>query len=310
MVLMPLLAALLTTSPPTGEASVAELITGTKGVQLRRGGGGATIAATAGAKLGSQDVVIVPANGFAVLHLLGNGHVVRLDDDLELRVGSLAMLKAKAKGQTLEDQLNRLLTRGERESKDRLLGWHVSLEGARSAAPREEQRASSAESVVKKLDTARPAPPSAPSPPPPSPKEGERASARAENKAKSLVDDDEGGPALERTRAPAPPAMPSFGPGGGPAPMQGQAEERLALDPTAGSGLRACLQAHVQQLGIGTASMYEGTFTVRARLFDGEVQLRLPDHSPAPACALAVFQRAEVRSRLTETWKTYLVNAR
>lgn len=307
MVLLPFVALLLAAPPPAPKASdptaekkpLATVVTGTKDVKVRRDGKGAHQDARAGQELGANDEVVVPADGFAILHLLDNGYAVRLDDALTLRVGDLAMLKAKPKEESLESQLNRLLTPSERASKDRLLGWHVGLaaanvrssEGKQKAAELQPQKQNAAAGGGTKTG-AGPAPPK-----PPAPLGG--LDAKGPHPASPP-------PPGAATPAPPPPVEQKPAQRQRDESTEGDADDVAQRTPPPETRLRTCLIDHAKALGLDDAP-FRGEFTLRARRVGDELQLSLANQMPVPACAIEAFAANPRWAGLPEQWKAIKV---
>ncbi|HUU01686.1 MAG TPA: hypothetical protein VM425_09615 [Myxococcota bacterium] len=75
------------------------------------------------------DEIEAPADGFVVLRLT-NGYLVRVDSGVALRVGDIVLLSAPRASQGLAAQLDRLLSKEERQQGERIAGWHARLTGA------------------------------------------------------------------------------------------------------------------------------------------------------------------------------------
>ena len=78
--------------------------------------------------LTEQDIVHTGDDGVAVL-LLRNDRVVRLDEEIDLRVGEIRELGAGAASQSVDEQLAALVPSGERNAlgfdHERIAGWHA-----------------------------------------------------------------------------------------------------------------------------------------------------------------------------------------
>ncbi|MFT3706525.1 MAG: hypothetical protein QM817_02545 [Archangium sp.] len=229
-----------------------------------------------GMQLAGTDTLTVAPGAWVVVHLLGNGHVVRLDDDLVLRVDQLAALKAPKQTQTLQQQLDRLVTLKEQDSAaTRLIGWNAGQSGAnvpqstgptktkdtgaddeggggnfKANAPKDMPKSSKAPESVQ---IGKP-PPGASTPPPPPPKPGNV------NNAPSPVP------------APPPPSKP---------------DPAVAL--VADATLQACVTKSVESLGADVLASFGDQLVLRVKLRDGAAVVQLPRGLPTPACATSWF---------------------
>ena len=125
------------TLAPAGEP-VAYVLGSRGAVQVKRGGTSSPV--TSGAPLFVSDVVQVPPGGLLLLKVERNEQVVRLDEDLELAVSELAALNAPQATKGLSQQLEALLTPGERKElgAERLAGFVVRPLAANVAAAQPE----------------------------------------------------------------------------------------------------------------------------------------------------------------------------
>jgi hypothetical protein len=82
----------------------------------------------------ASDKIVVPAGEFVVVHLVRNNHLVRLDDDVTLRVADIVLLRAPAATESLSAQLERLVSRDEQRSAERIAGTYAG-QAAGDAAP-------------------------------------------------------------------------------------------------------------------------------------------------------------------------------
>jgi predicted transcriptional regulator len=228
----------------------------TKGFEVKRG-----------MQLGGSDTVTVGVGAWVVLNLLGNGQVVRLDDDLQLRVDQLAALKAQKQKASLEDQLNRLVTVKEQDAATRLIGWNAGQSGANvpqtvkttgGGGPEKKPRD---ESLDEGGGTQTKTAPKAPAPPP----------KPTETKEKE-----------ETKKTPPPPPPGNTAP---MAPMPQPDPMPLAAD----AALEACVVKSVQALGPEVLASLGESIVVRVKLRDGTTVVQLPNGLPTPACAVSWF---------------------
>lgn len=83
-----------------------------------------SFAAGDGLPLTETDVLHVPAAAFVLVQVNANTRVARIDDDVDLPIKDLAVLHASPLSQSLEEQLEGLLTSSEKTKlKERLTGW-------------------------------------------------------------------------------------------------------------------------------------------------------------------------------------------
>lgn len=261
-------------------------------VQVDPGGGQQRFKALGGMVLQKSDVVLVGPGAWVALVILGNEHVVRLDDDLSLKVADLALLNAPKQTQSAVQQLDTLLTKQERQRTERLIGWHASQTAANTqpvkAAPREERtklKLKATDSMKRdddmlegeveekeRVTPAPPPPPPAPPPPPPNkvpaPGGGSKAPKFDPRPSKESV-----------AQKPAPPPAPAEPP----------------VDPE----LQACIEGAVIGWGAEVKAKLGKRVLVSARQRDGEVVVRLPLGLPAPSCAAAYFKKRGVSASWT-----------
>lgn len=321
MVLLPALLVLLAAAPPKPVAARTPPASATPAAQVLQGDGkvvgqvgSATFGLQAGTLLDAADVVQVPPGAWVALVLLQNGHAVRLDDDLSMAIKDLALFDAPAKGEPLEAQLNRLLTRAERTSPDRLIGFHAGQAGANTVGPQaaeEEQRqapsAKAAPGPSKRMREERALPP-----PPPAAAQSLAASPElAESRARGGSAGPMGGGGVSRKAAmmDAEPVVPE-------ADKEAKAEEPRGV-PTASplafaadKTLQQCLAKAVQALGPKAAAAQWTAVLVKARLVGDGVQLRLPGALPPPPCAVQWFSAKQRKAQLDATWRSLEVTVR
>lgn len=129
-------------------------LTGGSGARVRAGG--AEFPAQPNLPLTPEDEISTPPGEFLVL-TLKNGYLVRIDEDLSLRVRDLVLLNAPPARESLAAQLDRLVTREERAQAERIAG----SQARRSAA--EAVPAQSSAPAKKSSHSAAPPPPPKPS---------------------------------------------------------------------------------------------------------------------------------------------------
>lgn len=170
-----LVCALLAATPPVQRTPpvkdpVARVVA-LKGAVTAKTAGNAPIVVSVGTYFDADDTLEVGAGAWAAV-VLRNEHVVRLDDDVQLKLSEVALFNAAKASVDLQAQLNRLLQPDERKNAnaERLIGWHAGLVAA-NTAKKEEEQAQDAPS--------RPAAPRPPAEPPASPPPPPRAQAPA-----------------------------------------------------------------------------------------------------------------------------------
>jgi hypothetical protein len=112
---------------PTGELAAEVHMRIGAGAILRAGG--RTYPATPGTALLRNDELVVPAGQLLVVRL-NNGYLVRLDDDVSLRVSQIVLIDAPRTPESIGSQLDRLLTKEEQGRAERIAGVHARMGGA------------------------------------------------------------------------------------------------------------------------------------------------------------------------------------
>lgn len=233
--------------------------------------------ASPGTRLGATDTIAVGARAWVVLGLV-NGHAVRLDDDLTLRVDQLALLKAPPPSTSLKQQFDKLVTEKEQDSAGRLIGWNASQTAANVPSSVEGASKTGGDGSEKKnqkeLETvAKPAPRST-APPTPTPTPAE--TARPD-------------PVSSAPTPPAPPKPGSIGSSG------------LAADAT----LTSCIVSTIEPLGADVKKLLGGKVVVRAKVrAEGTLVVQLPLGVNTPACAASWFSGKNLTAQWTEVTVT------
>ena len=275
---------------PTGPVKdpAAQVLLKENAVTIDPGGGQKAFQALGGMLLQKSDLVVVGPGAWVVLVILGNEHVVRLDDDLALKVSELALLNAPKQTQSPVQQLDTLLTRQERQRTERLIGWHASQAAANTqpvkAAPRDEPEGGSGKLKAKGITESQKR------------ADDDMLEGEAEEKEKVKV-----------APPPAPPPPPNTLPArGGGSPNAPKPDPRPVKDsvlrksmppdapPPVDAELQTCVEAAVIGWGAEVKAKLGKSVLVSARQRDGEVVVRLPLGLPAPACAVAYFTRRGV----------------
>jgi hypothetical protein len=237
-----------------------------------------TFPAKVGYVLGAGDTLELEANAWVTLALATNDHVVRLDDELTLKIEGLAMLKATKQTRSYKEQLDAVVTPKEQEGALRLAGWHASQMAANLP-----QGADEKESKKKPVAAPSkvPSPAEAQSKPNPQPG-GPIGSSKEEAKRDEPRSTGEGGGGAQRSPAPAPPSAP------------------LAVAPlpafVVDAALTACVDGELSQWGPAVKRALGTSVVVKARRRDGVLQVRLGVGLATPPCVKAWVERHLVSS--------------
>ena len=260
-------------------------------VNIEPGGGQARFKALDGMLLQKSDVVVVGPGAWVALFILGNEHVVRLDDDLSLAVGDLALLNAPKQTRTVVQQLDALLTAKERSRNERLIGWHASqtaantqpvqllkVGGGSKTAKSSETRSRNSEKETDDMPAMKsspgappPKPTVAAAPPPPAP-------------------------------APPPPVAQVRPTGGGTeeAVKAKQKTEPRPIDPA----LQSCVDLSVAAWGPEVKAKLGTSLLIQLKTRDGEPVVKLPLGLPAPQCLGDYFK---TRGTISPSWTSLTV---
>lgn len=255
-----------------------------QGEVLFRSAGG-TVPATEGLSFGRADTVVAGRGAFAVLQL-ENGHLVRIDEELELPVERLALLAAPRARAGLRAQLDRLLTEEERRAgAQRIAGWEARLSagealGAGGAQKKREAASPSGAGapvppgVAPESPAAEAGEPSPAAPDSPAPHRMPEEDGRRKRQARPQPLGKEAGWAQPPVRAPVPAA---------PSQPRSLAElETIARAPE----VRRCLVAELEATGLHPAQV-----TLLLRLEGGEIRrLALDEGLSLPACARPLLE--------------------
>lgn len=261
--------------------------------QVTLGSGAVTIStgktsfpAMVGFALGAGDTLVLGRDAWVTLALATNDQVVRLDDELTLKVEALAMLKAAKQTRSYKEQLDALVTPQEREGSLRLAGWHASPMAANVP------QAGDGKAPDKKSEGPR------------------KVVAREENQTKPGGPRPTGGKESEREddavvppppkRAPkdelsmTPKTMPPP-----PPPSAQPTPPAFALDAV----LTACVDSELRALGPEVKRALGTSVAVKARRREGTVQVRFGVGLMTPACVTAWVAQHQV----TEEWQSIVV---
>jgi hypothetical protein len=277
-----------------GSAAVAEpaatLVAFRGGVRVTPAGGAAR-EAKVDDPLGAADVVSVPAGGFALLQLVKNGYVVRLDEDLELAVQEVALFNSPKTSASLKQQLDALLSKDERKGiNERMTGFYATAAAAETRAAERSRGATdvaaddvSDAKAPAKTTAAPPAPPTAGAAPAGAPA---AASQKTQREAVApLRPRSTGAPvvAAEKKKAfaadaEAPRRKASV------AQTQGAPALPAWLKP---ASVRACLVTHVKSLGVN--AVVGDSLTVYFKGRPGAWRIQLEGAVPVPQCLKDAF---------------------
>lgn len=339
MPVLPALLLVLAIAPPLPPAPRAPAASGAPAAQVvvvqgnvEARAGKASFKLARGTLLEGTDVLTVSEGAWVALLLLNNGHVVRLDDDLTIAVDKLALFKAGPVKDDAQAQLDRLLSRREKEGlgNERLIGWHQGLAAANTlaaASAKEEEsrperkRAAGSDGLglvgsgpggggrggggFGKAPPGAPPPPTAqsaplppakaaPPPPPPPPTQGGESDEAVRRPTGHGAERKKAGPQAERREPPA-----------APSPAVAKAD----LDDVAGFavdvGLKRCVAEVAGALDAPVRQALGPAVKLRFRLSDDEVQVSTGGALPLHPC-LAAWAQAH-RAQLDATWKPLLV---
>ncbi len=250
-------------------------------VNIDPGSGRAVFKAARGMLLQEADTVQVGPGAWVALAILGNQQVVRLDDDLSMKIGELALLNAPPQATSVVHQLDLVLTSKERERTERLIGWHASPTAANTPQMNQPPHGSGP----------------APKPPPPgAAMGGPSANAKSDDEERTAAAPKEAAVTGEVYRPdPAPAATEK--------PFR-RAAAKQKNSPRPRSQLQQCIEGEAASWGPEVKAKLGKRVNVEARLKDGEVLARLPLGVPAPACAVEFF---EDRGGLSTNWTNVTV---
>ncbi len=233
--------------------------------------------AMVGLPLLKNDTLTIPANATVALRLK-NGHVVRLDDELELQVKDIALFNAPEKKEDVSKQLDRLLTEEEKAAgPSRLMGWNAGQTAANVKSSAEVERSAPKAKEKSVVAAATPAPPPPPSAPAPAP-----APLEVAESSKSTV-----APAAPAASVAMPArAAPGAGAGlGGIHGSRGGGAGAPAL--TADAQLTACINDTLPEQDAAFRRSLHGHLTLRLRNSTERLRVHFTNHLPVPECAKA-----------------------
>lgn len=240
-----------------------------------------------GTPLQASDRVKVAPGAWVVLAILSNEQVVRLDDDLELKVGELALMGAPKAQRTIAEQLETLATVSERSAAERLIGWHASQAGA--SAP-------SVESTRRSRDEPKKAKASVDG------KKSDDGFVSEKEEVKQQLPSTEGGGGRATGTPPpgAPSPMPAAPPAPPPPPPAAAVVPRDVAPLMTDAKLTACVDELVAGWGPRVRKTLGKTLELSSRVNGETVLIRLPLGLPPSACVIAWVN--EHRDSVPPTW--------
>lgn len=267
---------------PAASANPAAQVVVLEGVVTAKAGG-VTVPVQPGTLLDASDQLLVPPGAWVSLLLLANEHVVRLDDDVTLRVNELALFDAPKASRSMSEQLESLLTRAERRRlHERVTGFHASLSPARAMPSTASNQKPARESLgIADMGKGGGGIGSAKSS---ATMGGARGGPQAEKKQLKSTDlalDDESA-ATPPPASPSPPPPPREPTGASPKrAMPAGPRQPLVAD----DRLKLCLHENLPD-----TLKKQGVVRLKLRQVDGELQVILPLGVPTPSCVSAWAQ--------------------
>jgi hypothetical protein len=229
--------------------------------------------------LAADDLLKVPANGFLVIELVGNGHVVRIDEDLEMRVNQLALFGAPKARVGVVAQLDALLTAEEKKGlNERMTGFYATT----AAADTQPSRSKEATSLAESAPEPRPAAP-APAGPPPAVTQAQPGAVAPSATGRS--EGESGKPPSKELK------MHDAG--------QGEAWQ----SPEGYKALRACLAKEVRELGVGKA--IGPALTIKYKSNGGTWRVVLEGALRIPPCAQDLFNKEPPPATPNGAWRAF-----
>ena len=266
---------------------------------------GAEFAAAQGVPLYRTDEITAGSRGFVLVDL-NNGYLARIDEEITLGVGDIALIDAPNTSVSAQDQLQRLMSSAEFQSLgQRVVGARAGKSGAEVVAPQTYERAPAVTERRKAMKEAPP-PPGAPAPVSPAParvplsreepaQAGLKGEAAGFKKLDAELALEDKGPGTHRgpmdtvaPRKPAPPADLQWSrvTGKTTSPLKGPMPPAFADEIR---GLSSCF-ASDQALSLAHAA---ARFQLFVRVEDGKVALvRRAGGLAAPACADRLLGRS------------------
>ncbi len=286
-------------SPAASSTPAAQVVLVHGQVVLPRGT--MPIVLTRGMLLDRTDVVRLGQEAWVALLLLNNGHVVRLDDEMSIAVETLALFKAGPVKEDAQSQLDRLLSKRERDGlgSERLIGWHQGLAAANTVAAKSSKKA--AEGARKQAVPA-----------------DDFSFEGSEPNGRTIAAAAKGGPPAHRppgapstTPAPPPAAEPPASAAPPPPPPGDLSRRDRPAAPAAqpplsvDAGLKRCVAQVAAALEAPVREALGTAVTLRFRLRDDEAQVSTGGALPLHPCLVA-WAHAH-RAQLDPTWEPLVV---
>ena len=97
-------------------------------------------AARSGMWLMADDIIKVPSGGLAVVWLKKSNYLVRIADEVEMRIDDIFLLNASPTERSMAEQIADLLTPDEQKNAERIVGWRAGMRGAETVGHKREKR--------------------------------------------------------------------------------------------------------------------------------------------------------------------------
>ncbi len=97
-------------------------------------------AARSGMWLTADDTIKVPSGGLAVVWLKKSNYLVRIADEVEMRIDDIFLLNAPPTERSMAEQIADLLTPDEQKNAERIVGWRAGMRGAETVGHKREKR--------------------------------------------------------------------------------------------------------------------------------------------------------------------------
>ena len=97
-------------------------------------------AARSGMWLMADDIIKVPSGGLAVVWLKKSNYLVRIADEVEMRIDDIFLLNASPTERSMAEQIADLLTPDEQKNAERIVGWRAGMRGAETVGHKRERR--------------------------------------------------------------------------------------------------------------------------------------------------------------------------
>ncbi|MBW2699697.1 MAG: hypothetical protein JRF33_02670 [Deltaproteobacteria bacterium] len=111
-------------------------------------------AGRSGMWLTADDTIKVPSGGLAVVWLKNSNYLVRIADEVEMRIDDIFLLNAPPTERSMAEQIADLLTPDEQKNAERIVGWRAGMRGAETVGHKREKRKEEKEEKVALLEVA------------------------------------------------------------------------------------------------------------------------------------------------------------